>query len=72
MEIYFGGLNAEDQITNGEPAEMSVQSNLGDGVHRFAGSIRCDQTGQHGFTIRVIPSHPDLAQKHETTHITWA
>ena len=72
VEIYFGGLNAEDQIVQGEPAEMTVESDLGDGAHRFAGSIRCDHTGQHGFTIRVIPNHADLAQKHETTLITWA
>ena len=42
------------------------------GDTRFEGTILCNQTGQLGFTVRVIPHHDDLAQKHETTLITWS
>ena len=72
VEVYFGSLDAEDQIQHGAVSEMHVEGDPSEGVYRFTGSIRCDRTGQQGFTIRVIPSHEDLAQKHETTLITWA
>lgn len=72
VEVYFGTLNAEDNISAGALAEMQSERSTGDGIYRYSGEIRCDHTGQHGFTVRVIPSHPDLAQKHETSRITWA
>ena len=72
VEVYFGTLNAEDQIEKGVASEMASDKEVGDGFYRYTGEIRCDDTGQQGFTVRVIPSNPDLAQKHETTLITWA
>ena len=71
VEIFHGDLDPQGQIPTGRTVEMDfVEKN--DGKYRFEGAIQCDQTGQQGFTIRVIPSHPDLAQKHETTLIQWA
>ena len=72
VEIYYGQLNAEGQIVDGVSCEMSFVTGGKDTPPRFEGSIKCDQTGQLGFTVRVIPSHEDLAQKHETTLIAWA
>ena len=40
---------------------------LDKGVYRFEGAIPCMKTGRQGFTVRVLPHHPDLAGKHETT-----
>ena len=72
VEVYFGALDAENQIDGGIASEMQSKGDKGDGIYRFAGAVRCDRTGQQGFTIRVLPNHADLAQKHETTLITWA
>ncbi len=72
VEMYFGALDSHDQIKEGMVAEMKSDGVGTEGVYRFVGAIRCDHTGQQGFTVRLIPSHPDLAQKHETTLITWA
>jgi len=72
VEVYFGTLNAEGLIADGTPSEMRAERAAVEGTFRYRGEIRCDNTGQHGFTVRVIPNHPDLAQKHETARITWA
>lgn len=72
VEVYFGKLDADGQIVDGISAEMASAPGVKNGLSRFEGSIRCDRTGQLGFTVRVIPNHDDLAQKHETTLITWA
>ncbi|MCA9003291.1 MAG: hypothetical protein KDB61_15315, partial [Planctomycetes bacterium] len=71
-ELYFGRLNFEGQVVNGATSEMKAVAAVDKGEVKFEGSIPCNQSGQLGFTVRVIPSHEDLAQKHETTHITWA
>ena len=72
VEVYFGTLNAEDQIEKGVATEMVADKEVGGGFYRYTGEIRCDDTGQQGFTVRVFPNNPDLAQRHETTLITWA
>ena len=72
VEIFFGDLDPHGNLPVGRTQEMQCAKELGNGLFRFEGAIRCQQTGQQGFTIRVIPSHPDLAQKHETALIKWA
>lgn len=72
VEMYYGDLSPNGQIPHGYTMEMMCAKSLGNGVFRFEGAILCKETGQQGFTIRVIPDHEDLAQKHETGLIVWA
>lgn len=72
VEIHYGDVDLFGQIPIGKTEPTECAKKLGDGVYRFEGALHCDKTGQQGFTVRVIPSHPDLAHKHETTLIKWA
>lgn len=72
VETYYGSVDTLGNIQNGELAELAFAEDLGNGRARFKGAIHCERTGQQGFTVRVIPSHPDLFNKHELTLITWA
>lgn len=72
VEIFYGRLDPSGQVPSGAAVEMKCIENAGDGVYRFEGAIPCNKTGQLGFTVRVLPSHPELAQKHETALIKWA
>ena len=44
---------------------------LGNGHHRFVGNISSQTTGQHGFSIRIIPHHRDLPAWQDMRLITW-
>ena len=70
-EVFYGELDPAGQIPIGRGMEMTCTKDLGNGTYRFEGAILCRETGQQGFTVRVIPYHADLAQKHETALITW-
>ncbi len=73
VEVYYGDLDAHDRITQGRTAKMCCVSDAGKGKKfTYEGAIPCEKTGRQGFMVRVIPSHPDLANKHETRLITWA
>ena len=72
VEIYYGDLDPHGEILLGRTMEMSCAKTLGNGNYRFEGAIPCKDTGQQGFTLRIVPNHPDLAHKHETALITWA
>ncbi len=72
VEIYFGDTDGSAQVIHGKTVTMECAKKLHDGVYRYEGAITCEKTGLQGFTVRVIPSHDDLAQKHETALVTWA
>ncbi|MBP8128450.1 MAG: alpha-glucan family phosphorylase [Candidatus Hydrogenedentes bacterium] len=72
VEIYYGDLDPEGQVTLGRAVEMACTGPAGKDVYRFEGAVVCEKTGQQGFTVRAIPNHSDLAEKHETALIVWA
>jgi starch phosphorylase len=37
----------------------------------FSGTIACRSSGQHGFAVRVVPRHKDLANPFETGLVCW-
>lgn len=71
-EVYYGTLDTQGNVQDGELAPLSCAKDLGNGNYRFEGAIHCEKTGQQAFTVRVIPNHPDLFQKQEMALITWA
>jgi starch phosphorylase len=48
----------------GEIVDATVSSMTGDeadgGRHRFEASFACDRASRYGWTVRVVPAHPDL------------
>ena len=41
-------------------------------LRRYAGSFACEQAGRYGFTVRVVPAHPDLRTFAELGCVAWA
>jgi hypothetical protein len=37
----------------------------------FTGSIPCTTSGMHGYRVRVLPRHSDLASPFEPGLVTW-
>jgi len=70
VETYEGALDAEQEIVHGRATPMSYVS--GDkGVSLFVGQSRCSDSGLHGYTVRVLPRHEDLANPFEPRLIVW-
>jgi hypothetical protein len=51
---------------------MRLADGSGTGPSLWKGSFVCDTAGRHGFTVRVLPSHPDLGSFAEMGLVTWA
>ena len=71
-EIYYGDLDTLGRIPKGNTVPMECIQTLENNVYRFRGGVPCLKTGQQGLMVRAIPSHRDLATKHELALITWA
>ena len=72
VEMYIGLLDENREINNGSAVPLHVSENLGDGRYLYYGECVCQTTGNHGFGVRVIPSHEDLVTKYEMAIILWA
>jgi starch phosphorylase len=72
VEIYHGQVDSAGKIGHGEVSRMEYQSNgQADGVFRFLGAVPCRTSGQHGFALRILPRHVDLADPYEPGMIIW-
>ncbi len=71
VQLFHGPVDNLGQIP--QPASVSMSHN---GDHTgsswvFHGVIPCRTSGQHGFAVRVMPRHEDLANPFETGLLTW-
>jgi starch phosphorylase len=71
VEGYYGPLSAAREIQRGRAVGLALERSLGDGRHRYAGSIPCQRSGMQGFTVRVRPSHPEACELMSTGLVTW-
>lgn len=71
VQIYHGVLDATNEIQNGAIIPMEYCEDLGSGKYLFEGTLVLNQTGLHGYTLRVLPSHVDLQSSYELGLLTW-
>jgi starch phosphorylase len=69
VQLVHGPVGQHDEIELAEAVTMAPAD--GD-TSRFAGRFSCDRTGRYGFTVRIVPHHPDLASPVELGRIAWA
>jgi glycogen phosphorylase len=73
VELYLGRLDADGSFMNPAPTVMApVANGDGSGYIYEATAAPCCRSGLHGFTVRVLPSHPDLRSPYVPGLITWA
>ena len=65
VQLLHGPVGQNDELDHSQVVIMS-----GDG-ERFTGTFRCEHPGRYGFTVRVVPSHPDLVSPVELGLVAW-
>ena len=71
VQIYHGVLDSAGEIQNGSVTQMEYREDIGGGKYLFNGTLVMEQTGLHGYTLRVLPSHEDLQSVYELGLLTW-
>jgi len=73
VQLLHGPVGPNDELTGTQAVAMRPEGpGQSEGDHRYQGAFSCSQAGRYGFTVRVVPSHPDLATPAETGCVTWA
>ena len=71
VEIYCGPVDNQGNIVGGKSVRMNHLKQLGHGNHLFEGAVSCSDSGQHGFSVRVLPQRGDLVSSQEMALIVW-
>jgi starch phosphorylase len=51
---------------------LNASGQNGDGSYLYQGSVPASESGAYGFSVRVVPTHPNLMQAHELRLIAWS
>jgi len=70
VQIFSGPLDAEGAVISGSATEMQHVGTSGT-EQQYEGYLECTESGSCGFSIRVIPYHPDVRVPYEEPWITW-
>jgi starch phosphorylase len=73
VEVYEGSLDPHKRIIiNAETIHMNSIESHGEGNYTFTGTVRCQSSGLHGYSVRILPRHDDPNMEQEPGLITWA
>lgn len=71
VELYHGPVSSIGDIYNPVRAEMKAGTYQG-GAYEYSVEVACEFTGQHGYSVRVLPRHPELAHPFIPGLVRWA
>ncbi len=72
VDIYTGAIDAAGEIASGSTVPMRLVGPADDGVWTYAATLEFAMTGRRGFTVRILPHHPDLATPMLPGLVAWA
>jgi starch phosphorylase len=70
VEVYSGEIGPHGGISRGKATALLPQGEV-DGMWTFGGRLICIDSGLFGYTIRILPHHPDLADPYELGLVHW-
>jgi starch phosphorylase len=71
VQLYHGILDSMGEIADPRAISLRLDPSRNGSVALFAGSVPCRASGQFGFTVRVVPKHPNLPHSFEPGLVTW-
>ncbi len=72
VELYRGTVNTEGDLVDGFAMVMQPETEGENGEWTFAADVSFARSGRAGFTVRIIPSNPDLASPMVPRLVAWA
>ncbi len=72
-QLVHGPVGPTDELSETSIASMTLRDGTaGQDRYCYEGSFTCDRAGRYGFTVRVVPAHPDLSTFAELGRVAWA
>ncbi|MBN1466250.1 alpha-glucan family phosphorylase [candidate division KSB1 bacterium] len=71
VQLYLGTVDEYGDLKETKIIPMSPEEAKKDGLRIYSAKFNLDATGQHGYSVRVLPNHPLIANPMKTGLIKW-
>ncbi len=71
VEVYYGALDPFGGLVEAGARPLRHETAGEGGVHEFTGEVPCERSGKHGYAVRVLPHHPNLASRWDLGLVVW-
>jgi starch phosphorylase len=72
VQLLHGPVGQGDELTESAAVSMEHVGAVDDHHARYRGAFSAARAGRYGFTVRVVPHHPDLVGPSELGLASWA
>jgi starch phosphorylase len=72
VQLVHGPVGQGDELTERTSASMHPAGTADEDHARYVGSFYCERAGRYGFTVRIVPRHPDVVGNSELGLAAWA
>jgi starch phosphorylase len=73
VEAYLGRIDARGELVENSQHRMEPVKVAENGAYIYeTRSVKCSRSGSHGYSVRVMPDHPDLSTPFWLGLVTWA
>jgi starch phosphorylase len=72
VQLLHGLVGQGDELEQTATVSMAPAGDFDQHHARYVGAFGCDRAGRYGFTVRVVPRHPDLVNPAEMGLAAWA
>ena len=73
VQLVHGPVGLNDELTESVLVTMATSGGGSQpGLYRYECSFPAEPAGRHGFTVRVVPAHPDLTTFADAGCVAWA
>jgi glycogen phosphorylase len=72
VQLYYGMLDTVGNITDGQAIDMELAEEDGDSIYTFKTQHTYGETGNVGFSVRIVPYHKYLHTSFLPNKIVWA
>ena len=72
VQLVVGSVDSRDRISHPRRIDMRLVGEPEAGSYSYEATAVPQQSGLHGYTLRVLPSHPDLSTPFVPGLIAWA
>lgn len=70
VEAVTGKIGPNRELIQVDPIVLGFKE-TNDGRSLFEGTVNCRTTGYQGYTVRIVPTHPDVHTASELPLVTW-
>lgn len=71
VQVYSGPLDGDHNIVDGQTTPMSSCGQSSDGNFLFKSKLKLFESGLHGYSVRILPSHSSLLNSSGLEMLKW-